>query len=272
MQWCLTAMQQDNRPKKQMIVAFGGPRAGAVHLTHTSRHGLMADIERHLRARKGFALATLNLDHIVKLRSDAAFRAAYLGQTHVVADGNPIVWLSRMAGRQVELIPGSDNTRPLVALAARTGTPLAFLGSTEETLAAAGAVLQAEHPGLEIAAAIAPPFGFDPEGETAAAALAQIEASGAGMCLLALGAPKQEILAARGRELAPSVGFVSIGAGLDFISGKQRRAPRLVRKMALEWLWRMLSNPGRLARRYLACIAVMPGLVRSARAEAAGES
>ncbi|MEO1363181.1 MAG: glycosyltransferase, partial [Pseudomonadota bacterium] len=51
----------------------------------------MQDIEVALQARAGFALATLNLDHIVKLRRDAAFRAAYLAQTHVVADGNPIV-------------------------------------------------------------------------------------------------------------------------------------------------------------------------------------
>ncbi|MEP4199318.1 MAG: WecB/TagA/CpsF family glycosyltransferase [Aliishimia sp.] len=225
----------------------------------------MADIETHLVETRGFALATLNLDHIVKLQRDPAFKAAYLAQTHVVADGNPIVWLSGMAGRDVELIPGSDTIRPLVALAAKTGRPIAFLGSTAETLDAAGAALQAEFPGLKIAAAIAPPYGFDPNGDAAADALTQIEASGAGLCLLALGAPKQEIIAARGRALAPSVGFVSIGAGLDFISGQQKRAPAWVRKLALEWVWRMLSNPARLAGRYMSCIAIMPGLVLSAK-------
>jgi exopolysaccharide biosynthesis WecB/TagA/CpsF family protein len=251
------------------LVAFAASQEGAVHLTHATRDDLLADIETCLTEKQGFALATLNLDHIVKLQRDPVFRAAYLKQTHVVADGNPIVWLSKLAGRQVELIPGSDAIRPLVALGAKTGKPIAFLGSTQETLDAAGKALQAEFPGLKIAAVIAPPYGFDPQGDAAAEALAQIEASGAGMCFLALGAPKQEVLAARGLDLAPSVGFVSIGAGLDFISGEQKRAPAWVRKLALEWLWRMLSNPARLTGRYLSCIAILPGLYLSARRQRA---
>lgn len=247
------------------LVAFRVPQEGAIFLTHATRAELLADVEAHFTDKRGFALATLNLDHVVKLKRDPAFRTAYLAQTHVVADGNPIVWLSKLAGREVDLIPGSDTIRPLVEIAARTGTPIAFLGSTQETLDAAGKALQAEFPGLQIAAAIAPPYGFDPESDVAAEVLAGIANSGAGLCFLALGAPKQEMLAARGRQLAPSVGFASIGAGLDFISGQQKRAPEWVRKLALEWLWRMLSNPARLAGRYLSCIVILPGLMRVAR-------
>ena len=254
------------------LVSFAMPQEGAVALTHDTKAALLADVEAHLSEKRGFALATLNLDHIVKLRRDPIFRAAYLAQTHVVADGNPIVWLSERAGRKVELIPGSDAIRPLVALAARLDTPIAFLGSTDATLAAAGKALQAEYPGLKIAAAIAPPYGFDPQSQAAADALTEIEASGAGLCFLALGAPKQERLAARGLELAPSVGFVSIGAGLDFISGEQKRAPVWVRKLALEWLWRMLSNPARLLGRYLSCIAILPGLMRMAKRQGRGSA
>ncbi len=86
----------------------------------------------------------------------------------------------------------------------------------------------------------------------------------AGLCLIALGAPKQEMFAARGREQAPGVGFVSIGAGLDFLSGHQVRAPRFMRMMAMEWLWRALQSPGRMIPRYLRCFAILPGLVRQA--------
>jgi UDP-N-acetyl-D-mannosaminuronic acid transferase (WecB/TagA/CpsF family) len=53
---------------------------------------------------------------------------------------------------------------------------------------------------------------------------------------------------------------VSIGAGLDFIAGHQTRAPLWVRRIAMEWLWRMLTNPRRLTRRYLDCILILPGL------------
>lgn len=247
------------------VVDFSGPSEDAVRITHATQSALMEEIEAALRARTGFALATLNLDHIVKLQRDPAFRTAYLAQTHVVADGNPIVWLSRQAGRKVELIPGSELIAPLAQMAARLGVPVAFLGSTEQTLNAASQALQGQYPGLEVVCRIAPPYGFDPDGDAAKAALAEVAASGAALCFLALGAPKQEQLAARGRILAPHCGFVSIGAGLDFIAGTQKRAPLWVRKLALEWVWRMLGNPGRLAGRYMACIAILPGLIRTAR-------
>ncbi len=88
---------------------------------------------------EGFALATLNLDHLVKLRASGAFRRAYGAQDLVVADGNPIVWLSRLAGRKVELVPGgSDMVLPLAEVAADEGVRVALVGSTEESLVAAG--------------------------------------------------------------------------------------------------------------------------------------
>jgi UDP-N-acetyl-D-mannosaminuronic acid transferase (WecB/TagA/CpsF family) len=61
------------------------------------------------------------------------------------------------------------------------------------------------------------------------------------------------------------MGFVSIGAGLDFIAGFQTRAPLWVRRIAMEWLWRMLSDPRRLAKRYLDCALVLPDLALAAR-------
>lgn len=229
---------------------------------------LLADVEARLTAGQGFAIATLNLDHVVKMRRNPGFRRAYLAHSHVVADGNPIVWLSRLAGRgQVALVPGSELIEPVAALAARLGTPLAFLGSTEAVLQAAAAQLKADHPGLQVAACLAPPYGFDPESAAADALLDQIAASGARICLLALGAPKQELLAARALARHPQLGFLSIGAGLDFIAGHQVRAPVWVRRLAMEWLWRMLSNPRRLARRYLDCALILPSLTGAALAE-----
>jgi exopolysaccharide biosynthesis WecB/TagA/CpsF family protein len=227
---------------------------------------LLSDVEAQLKASRGFAIATLNLDHVVKMRRDPAFLRAYRAHSHVVADGNPIVWMSRLAGRPVSLVPGSELIAPVAALAARLGTPVAFLGSTEPVLALAAERLKAANPGLEVAACLAPPYGFDPDGAAADAALDQVAGSGARICLLALGAPKQERLAARGLARHPELGFLSIGAGLDFIAGHQTRAPVWVRKIAMEWLWRMLTNPRRLARRYLDCALVMPSLAGQALA------
>lgn len=219
---------------------------------------LMASLRARFAARQGFALATINLDHLVKLRRSEAFRRAYLAQDFVVADGNPIVWLSRLARRPVTLIPGSDLVLPLARMAAETGVSLALIGSTGPALAAAATALATAVPGLRVALHIAPPMGFDPAGPEAALILNRIEASGAGLCLVALGAPKQESFAALGRKLAPSVGFASIGAGLDFLAGSQTRAPVWVQKLAMEWLWRALKSPRRLIPRYLACAAILP--------------
>lgn len=226
---------------------------------------LLEDVDACLTAGRGFAIATLNLDHVVKMRRNPAFLRAYQAHSHVVADGNPIVWLSRLAGRtEVSLVPGSELILPMAELAARRKVPLAFLGSTEAVLALAADRLKARFPGLEVAACLAPPYGFDPDSAAADELLDQVAASGARICLLALGAPKQELLAARGLARHPQLGFLSIGAGLDFIAGHQTRAPVWVRKIAMEWLWRMLSNPRRLARRYLDCALVMPALAGQA--------
>lgn len=231
-----------------------------VQVTVPDRAGLLDDLGRHMAQGKGFTLATLNLDHVVKLRQSPDFRRAYLAQSHVTADGNPIVWLCRLAGQRVELIPGSEMIVPLAEVAARQRVPVALVGSTQDTLALAAQRLQQRIPGLEVALQLAPPMGFDPTGAEADAVIAAIGDSGAGLCFLALGAPKQELLAARAHAALSGVGFVSIGAGLDFIAGHQRRAPRLVRLLAAEWLWRLASNPRRLAARYGACLWVLPGL------------
>jgi N-acetylglucosaminyldiphosphoundecaprenol N-acetyl-beta-D-mannosaminyltransferase len=232
---------------------------------------LLDDIATRFDAGRGFAVATLNLDHIVKLRRDDRFRRAYAAHSHVVADGNPVVWLAHLSGqRDVALVPGSELITPLAALAAKKGASLALLGSTGPVLEAAARQLEADHPGLKVAACIAPPMGFDPESPAADTLLDQVAESGARLCLLALGAPKQEVLAARGLARHPNLGFVSIGAGLDFIAGHQTRAPLWVRRIAMEWLWRMLTNPRRLARRYLDCALVLPGLALAARRSRSG--
>ena len=225
------------------------------------RAALLAAVSARLAARQGFALATVNLDHLVKLGRSEAFRRAYAAQDLVVADGNPVVWLSRLAGRRVALVPGSELVGPLAGLAAAAGVSVALIGSTDAALEVAAARLEVRVPGLTIALRIAPPMGFDPQGDAAAQMLRQVAAQGIGLCFLALGAPKQELMAALGRQLAPATGFVSVGAGLDFIAGTQSRAPWLFRVTALEWFWRALTNPRRLIPRYAACAAILPGQV-----------
>lgn len=235
-------------------------KSGTVNVNIPDHEALNAAISRRFDAGEGFALATLNLDHLVKLASDKSFADAYLAQDFVVADGNPIVWLSRLAKKPVTLLPGAELVVPLAQLAASRSLPVALIGSTSLTLEGAATALRSHVPGLNIVAQIAPPFGFDSHSSAADELLDQAVESGARLCFLALGAPKQEILATRGRARAPKLAFASIGAGLDFLAGTQTRAPKWARRFALEWLWRMLNNPTRLFARYLSCFAILPSL------------
>jgi len=233
--------------------------SGQVTVNMASRAQLLAEVGQRWQEGEGFALATLNLDHLAKLARSGSFRAAYGAQDLVTADGNPIVWLARLAGRRLDLLPGSDLIVPLAQAAAQAGLGVALVGGTHQSLAQAAQALRAAVPGLDIVAQIAPPMGFDPDGAAAGALLDGVAASGARLCFVALGAPKQEMLAARGRTLAPAVGFAGIGAGLDFLAGSQKRAPRWVRRIAAEWLWRMLSDPRRMVGRYSRAALVLPG-------------
>lgn len=238
--------------------------SGAITVTVQDQRALLQSLETCLVAGKGFSVATLNLDHVVKLSQSAAFREAYAAQTHVTADGNPIVWLSRLAGQRVDLVPGSELIAPLAMLAARLRLPVALFGATQTTLEAAAAALVARYPGLDVVLCRGPAMGFDPQSAGAGDDIAVLRASGARLIFLALGAPKQEEFAARAQADMPGVGFVSIGAGLDFIAGTQRRAPAWVRAIAAEWLWRLFSDPQRLAARYGACLVMLPQLLRRA--------
>lgn len=226
-------------------------------------------IKERLLLGKGFALATINLSHIVRLSYDKAYLKAYAQHDAVVADGFPIVWLARIAGKNIQKTTGSDLVLPLIKVVHETGGSLAMIGTTQATLDIAAERLRKRFPGLRIVLTRSPSFAFDPCSKEAEELLQLVHRRKVSLCLLAFGAPKQEMLAARGMKIAPHTGFASIGASIDFIAGYQIRAPRWIQCANLEWLWRLLSNPRRLFKRYFLCALLLPVLlareIRNAR-------
>jgi exopolysaccharide biosynthesis WecB/TagA/CpsF family protein len=171
----------------------------------------------------------------------------------------------RLQGKRVDRVTGSDLIAPISAEAARRGRSIYLFGSNLQVLVKASRVLRERNPGLTIAGMFAPPQGFDPTSEDASRCVERIGSSGADLCFVALGAPKQEVFSDHGKSRLPNVSFVCIGAGLDFIAGAQVRAPLWMQRYGLEWLWRAASNPQRLLYRYLLCMRALPGvLARSA--------
>jgi N-acetylglucosaminyldiphosphoundecaprenol N-acetyl-beta-D-mannosaminyltransferase len=206
---------------------------------------------------------TLNLDHVVKLRRDAAFRAAYDRAAIVLADGAPIALAGCLQGKPVTRTTGADIVDPLCAHASRRGLSVFFYGSTTRSLDGAARILAQRHPGLRIAGALAPPDQFDVRSNAADRDIETIRASGADICFVALGAPKQELFADRCRTATRGMAFVCIGAALDFISGHQVRAPAVVQQVGLEWLWRLARAPRRMSKRYFDCATILPGVMLS---------
>ena len=143
-------------------------------------------------------MATLNLDHLVKLREDESFRQAYARHDLVTADGNPIVWLSRLSGTPVYLTTGSDYLGPALHMAARVGIPVGFLGTTPAVLEAAALQFREWIPDLDLKPAISPSRNSTPRAR-GPRPLDAMAAAGVRLVIVALGAPRQERLAAMGR-------------------------------------------------------------------------
>ena len=205
-----------------------------------------------LRGSGKHFVVTPNVDHLVRLHKDAEFRGIYKRASLVLADGMPVLWGSRLLGRPLkERVAGSDLMIPACRLAAETGARAYFLGSMPGVAEKAIAKLQKEFPNLQIAGHYSPPFGFEKNPEENRRIVSMINESRTDILFVALGAPKQEKwIDAHLKELNIKVGLC-IGAGLDFIAGAVTRAPEWMRKTGLEWFWRLMSDPGRLWKRYL---------------------
>lgn len=239
------------------------PRIDGQFVNVADSAGAVAAVRERAAAGRGFTFFTLNLDHLVKLRAHPGFRAAYRSATLVSADGWPVARLARRGGgggEAVRVTTGADLVAPLCAAAAADGVPVYLFGATEKSLAGAAAALRAASPGLDIRGWHAPAFGFDPLSPQADADADRIAASGARLVFVALGAPKQELFAARAAARHSGLGLVCIGAALDFLSGRQVRAPRPVRAARLEWLWRLAHAPKALGGRYARCAGLLARL------------
>jgi N-acetylglucosaminyldiphosphoundecaprenol N-acetyl-beta-D-mannosaminyltransferase len=210
----------------------------------------------------GYVVPT-NLYHIVKLRSDDGnLRSALADAAFVVPDGRPLLWMGRLRGIAFRLVTGSDLLIPLCHAAAQAKRSVFFFGATFETLAECGRRISASIDGLQIAGVYAPPFGFERDANEQLLADYIIRAAAPDIVFVALGVPKQEIWA-RDNAAKLNVEAICVGASFDFIAGTQRRAPANIRRMGFEWLWRVLTEPRRLAMRYAAILCWLPVLVGS---------
>lgn len=218
---------------------------------HLDGYGLDAFAE--LAARFGhddYAYAvTPNVDHLIRLHEDTQFRALYADAGFVLLDSRFLAHLLRVTrGIKLPVCTGSDLVAKLFADVVDADDPLVLIGGTDEQVR----VLSARY-GLRRLLHHNPPMGFIHDPDAVETCLRFIEThSPFRFCLLAIGSPQQEIIARQLRQRARARGLaLCIGAAVHFIAGTQRRAPRWMQRSGLEWAYRLLQEPGRLARRYL---------------------
>jgi N-acetylglucosaminyldiphosphoundecaprenol N-acetyl-beta-D-mannosaminyltransferase len=220
-------------------------------------------------------VVTPNVDHVVKLQSDSEMQAAYHEAALIVADGWPLVAASRWLGQPLpERVAGSDLVPSLLSAGQAIGNFRVFLlGAAAGVGMQAAECVRARWPGVNICGVSSPRFGFDTDPEECREVVEAINAASPHLLVVGLGAPRQEIWLRRySSELNARVA-IAAGATIDFLAGVQRRAPRWIQSVRMEWLFRLATDPRRLAGRYARDAIVFPGLVarerRRLRAEAA---
>ncbi len=198
-------------------------------------------------------VCTGNLDHLALLKEDGEFRAIYSSAALVLADGMPIVWLSRLRPDTADLaerVAGSDLLMELCRASAWTGLKLFFLGGLPGAAEAAKATLEERFPGVRICGCYCPPKEtFDtPEEQDKIARI--LHGANADVLLVGLGAPKQEKWIARHKMKLGVPVSIGVGGSFEMAAGIVLRAPRIVQRIGMEWAWRLSQDPKRLCARY----------------------
>ncbi|HET6389450.1 WecB/TagA/CpsF family glycosyltransferase [Hyphomicrobium sp.] len=203
-------------------------------------------------------VVTPNVQHVVHIHEQGdKLRDKYAAAWRIYCDSRVLKGLARLCGSKLDVVTGSDLTAGLLERASSLGLKVAIVGPS----ASDSVILGKRYPGLAIAS-YTPPMNFISSEAEVQSCIAFICGAGADIIFLAVGSPQQETLAHRLLEYPDAKGvLLCIGASIDFLTGRQQRAPRWMQHSGLEWLHRLVSDPKRLAQRYLLKCPKIFGLV-----------
>lgn len=241
-------LETSSTPERAPRVDVGG-----VLMDPATEGDVLATVDQGWRRGRGGIIVTPNVDiwRLTRIDRDAAdlVRRASL----VVADGQPLVWASKLAGTPLpERVTGAGLVESLAALCASSGRTLYVVGGgSDDTARRAIEALQERYRGLQVVGGVVPPFGFERDPALLETLVDEIVSSRAELVMVGLGFPKQERLSAILSERMPAAWFLCCGGGVAMAGGLRRRPSELVQRLGLEWAARLLQEPRRLARRYL---------------------
>jgi N-acetylglucosaminyldiphosphoundecaprenol N-acetyl-beta-D-mannosaminyltransferase len=227
-------------------------RVWGLPLATLTADGVLAEVDRRIAARAPMHAISANLNYamLCTTRPDLQ-RLNESPETVVLADGMPLVWESRRRSTPLpERVAGSDLIFRLAQHAAVRGYRLYLMGGPPGAAEEAAAVLQALAPGLCVAGTCAPPNRPRDRREDDELA-ARVRASRADILLVAFGQPKGELWIRDFQAASGATVCMQVGASIEFVAGRMRRAPQWMQRTGLEWLFRLAQEPRRLAGRYL---------------------
>lgn len=203
-----------------------------------------------LEELKGQYITFANTHSVVMAAESRRFLKVQEAAAMVFADGWPVAKYQKRKGfTEAKRVAGPDFMAEIFKRSVKKGYSHYFYGSSKETLVALQANLEERYPGIKIAGMYSPPYGKR-AGEEWQEDLERINASGADFIWVGLGAPKQELFMYRQKGKACGL-MLGVGAGFDFHARTLKRAPLWMQRCGLEWLHRLIQEPGRLLKRYL---------------------
>ena len=196
--------------------------------------------------RRGW-ICTVNVAILMQMRSDPELDAYAHEAAIAVADGQPLIWASRLRGARLpERVPGIELVGALCEQSIQHGHGVYFLGARQEILARAVEALCSRHPGLDVRGQHCGYF----EDDEAEGIADRIRESGAAILFVGMGVPRQErFIRQHWARLGVSTA-IGVGGSFDVFAGARRRAPRWMQNIGCEWVFRMMQEPLRLGPRY----------------------
>ena len=216
-------------------------------------------------------VCTGNLDHLAKLDRDPGFVDAYREADLVLADGAPVLWLSRLSSPDLPLkerVAGSDLVWDIAEASEKFGLRMFFLGGQPGAANGAIDAILDRFPRAVVCGSYCPPLETFDSPDEQAEIIDRIRSAKPNVLFVALGAPKQEKWIRKSLWDAEVPVSIGIGGALEMAAGKVRRAPLWMQRSGMEWAYRFLQEPGRLFRRYF--LIDVPFLIRAYCRELAG--
>lgn len=195
--------------------------------------------------RRPHQICTVNPEFVMEARRNPPFAAVLEAADLCIADGIGLLWAARRLGEPLpERVTGSDGVPLIAARAAQKAWRLFLLGAGPGVAERAATVLRERYPGLQVVGT----YAGSAKDEDAPEILSRIHAAQPDVLFVAYGNPKQDLWIAKHGAAAGAPAMMGVGGSLDFLVGVQKRAPRWVRRINLEWLYRLITQPWRWRR------------------------